>query len=128
MCIRDRAALFSMIPLLHLAIGLAFVFAPEAMTGHGQQQPPAFLGWIFIVFASVFILCGLSVATCILVAGRSLAKRRRYTFCLVVAGLECLFMPFGTVLGIFTILVLQRESVKQLFAPASAGPVPPPAL
>jgi len=33
----------------------------------------------------------------------------------VMAGIECLFMPFGTVLGVFTILVLVRESVKPLF-------------
>jgi hypothetical protein len=33
-----------------------------------------------------------------------------------MAGVECLFMPFGTVLGVFTIIVLMRESVKQVFA------------
>jgi hypothetical protein len=26
------------------------------------------------------------------------------------------FMPFGTILGVFTIIVLSRESVKQMFA------------
>ncbi len=43
---------------------------------------------------------------------------RRRLFCLVVAGVECAFMPFGTVLGVFTIAVLMRESVKELFEPA----------
>jgi len=28
---------------------------------------------------------------------------------------ECIFMPFGTVLGVLIILVLAREPVKQLF-------------
>jgi hypothetical protein len=32
-----------------------------------------------------------------------------------VAALSCAFMPFGTVLGVFTIVVLVRPSVKQLF-------------
>jgi hypothetical protein len=36
-------------------------------------------------------------------------------FCLVMGGVECLFMPFGTVLGVFTIIVLMQEPVKQLF-------------
>ena len=55
-------------------------------------------------------------------AGRYLARRERYTFCLVVAGVECMFMPFGTVLGVFTIIVLSRPSVKDLFGalPAAA--------
>jgi hypothetical protein len=121
-------ALFSLFPLIHLSLGLFLVLAPEKMTGHGQQPPPAFLGWFFIVLSSVFILCGLAISTCILLAGRNLAKRKRHTFCLVVAAVECLFMPFGTVLGIFTILVLQRPSVKPLFTPANAAAVPPPPL
>jgi hypothetical protein len=32
-----------------------------------------------------------------------------------MAGVECLFMPVGTVLGVFTIIVLVRDSVKELF-------------
>jgi hypothetical protein len=46
-----------------------------------------------------------------------MAHRKHYTFCLVMAGVECLFMPFGTVLGVFTILVLNRQTVKELFTP-----------
>jgi hypothetical protein len=41
-----------------------------------------------------------------------------------MAAVECLFMPFGTVLGIFTIVVLNRDSVKPLFA---TPPMPPTA-
>jgi hypothetical protein len=33
---------------------------------------------------------------------------------------ECVFMPFGTALGVFTILVLNRQSVKELFNPRPA--------
>jgi hypothetical protein len=32
-----------------------------------------------------------------------------------MAGIECIFMPVGTVLGVFTIIVLMRDSVKELF-------------
>ncbi len=37
-------------------------------------------------------------------------------FCLVMACVACLFMPFGTVLGVFTIIVLARPSVQTLFS------------
>jgi len=43
-------------------------------------------------------------------------------FCLVMAGAECLFMPFGTVLGVFTIILLLQEPVKQLFNSQRAEP------
>ena len=70
---------------------------------------------MFIAFASVFILCGLALATAIAFAGRNLQLQRRHTYCLVVAGLSCMLMPFGTVLGVFTLIVLLRPGVKVLF-------------
>jgi hypothetical protein len=109
------AAFFACIPILHLVLGLFFILAPEKF-GHGSQQPPAFIGWFFVGFASVFILMGWVFAVLILVAGRCIAHRKYYTFCFVTGCVECLFMPFGTVLGVFTILVLNRQSVKELFA------------
>jgi hypothetical protein len=47
--------------------------------------------------------------------GRNNVGSEEYTFCLVMAGVACMFMPFGTVLGVFTIIVLLRDSVKELF-------------
>jgi hypothetical protein len=35
---------------------------------------------------------------------------------LVGAALACTLMPFGTVLGVFTIIVLSRPSVRVLFS------------
>jgi hypothetical protein len=64
----------------------------------------------------VLFLIGLAMAICILIAGRSIALRKRYSFAFVMACVECLFIPFGTILGVFTIIVLLRESVKALFA------------
>jgi hypothetical protein len=108
------SALFACFPCFHLAFGLAILFG--AMHGsHGQEGPPAFVGGILIVVAAVLILLGWSVALAIIVAGKFLAGHSRYTYCLVVAAIECLFMPFGTVLGVFTIIVLIRPEVKTLF-------------
>jgi hypothetical protein len=56
------------------------------------------------------------MATCILMAGRCLSRRKGYSFALVMACVECLFVPFGTILGVFTIVVLSRESVRALFS------------
>ena len=115
------AAVFSLFPVIHLVLGLMLALFPEKMGG-GGNPPPAFLGWIFVAFAAVFITAGLTLAGFIFTAGRCLARRRRHLLCLVVAGVECVFMPFGTALGIFTILVLSRESVKRLFEPGGSAP------
>ena len=115
------AALFSFFPLLYTTVGAIFIFAARHGTPKpGEEPPPEFIGWIFAVIGSLLFLLGIAIAICILIAGRSLAKRTCYWLALVVACIECLFIPFGTILGVFTIVVLSRESVKALFSTAQA--------
>jgi len=112
-------ALFALFPLIHFLVGAALVFFPDKMGEGKPGDQPAFVGFFLMGFAALWMLVGLSLAVCTFIAGRSLGQRRRYMFCLIVAGVECVTcMPFGTVLGVFTILVLLRPSVKQAFGAA----------
>src|SRR5436190_21196693 len=114
------AALFSFFPLLYTTVGGIFIFAARHGTPKpGEELPPEFLGWIFIVLGSFLFLLGIAMAICILIAGRCLSRRKCYSFALVIACIECLFIPFVTVLGVFTIVVLSRESVRELFSAAT---------
>ena len=108
------AALFALIPIFHLILGLIIALSPQTLDSHGHLPPPIF-GWLFVAFALVFIILGWVFAGFVFVTGRFLAKRKYYMFCLVMAGIECMFMPFGTVLGVFTIVVLIRDPVRQMF-------------
>jgi hypothetical protein len=108
------SAFFSCFLFIHVVLGLFFICAPH-LFGHGKDQPPAFVGWFFAILGSFLILLGWTFATITLIAGRCIARRRHYTFCFVWACVECLSVPFGTVLGVFTILVLNRASVRELF-------------
>ncbi len=104
-------ALFSCFPLLHVAIGIAMLCGAF----DGKDAPPAFFAWLFILFPAVIIVTGWTLAGVIIAAGRKLKRRVSRTFCLVVAGIECMMMPFGTVLGVFTIVVLTKDSVREMF-------------
>ena len=48
-------------------------------------------------------------------------QRRNRSFCFVVACLSCFNVPLGTILGIFTILVLNRPSVQAGFDRLTPG-------
>jgi len=56
-----------------------------------------------------------------LISGVFLKRRKNRLFSMVVAGLNCLQVPFGTVLGVFTILVLVRPSVMQIYEEVEQG-------
>jgi hypothetical protein len=95
-------------------LGLMMLMRADVF-GPGRNQPPVFVGLFFVILASVFIVCGWVFAGLLAWSGRCLAKRRHYMFSFVMACVACIFMPFGTVLGVFTILVLNRASVKAFF-------------
>ena len=104
-------AVFASLPLFHVLMGLLVL----VIGASSRQAPPAFIGIFFILVGGVFVVLGWTLAICIFVAGRKLAQRTHWTYCLVVGGIECLFMPIGTVLGVFTIIVLMKDEVKEMF-------------
>jgi hypothetical protein len=61
------------------------------------------------------MLLSLVIGIFTIISGRKLGKQTGRTFSLVVAGINCAVFPFGTVLGVFTIIVLMRDSVRKLY-------------
>lgn len=108
-------ALAGFFPIIHLAMGIFFVVSGSSLGKPGEQVPPALFGWIFIVAAAVLMLAFWTLAGLTLTAARRLGQRRSRTFCLVVAAILCVMMPLGTVLGVFTILLLQKPTVRAMF-------------
>ncbi|UCC97882.1 MAG: hypothetical protein JSW66_18800 [Phycisphaerales bacterium] len=104
-------ALFACFPLIHVAIGIAILCGAF----EGKDEPPKFVGFFLVMFFSILILCGWTLAICMIIAGKKLGRCQARTYCLVIAAIECAFMPFGTILGVFTIIVLMKDSVKELF-------------
>ncbi len=111
-------ALFSCIPFIHVFMGLAIVSGKLFDPAAGATPPPPALGWIFVMTGSVFILLGWVTAIGILLVGKKLKMRKNRLFCMVVAGVECMFTPFGTVLGVLTLILLNKDSVRQAFVVA----------
>lgn len=115
-------ALIACLPLLHVAVGVAMIAGvlpetnPDTTTGPDAQLA----GWIFTAVGAVLSLLGWTLAAVIVWGGRNLARQRGWTAGVVIAGILCLFAPVGTALGIFTILVLTRPSVKERFAEAAS--------
>ncbi|MFC7337266.1 hypothetical protein ACFQY0_08770 [Haloferula chungangensis] len=113
-------ALGGCFPLIYLAMGMFFVsgsiLMPPPSAGSGPTPPDmAFIGWMFIGFGALFSLLIWTCAVLFFMAGKRLSERRSWTFVFVVACILCLAAPLGTALGIFTIIVLQRPSVRALF-------------
>lgn len=104
-------ALISCIPLVYLALGVTMT------VGGVTENVPALgvMGAAISLVVGLIILVGIGLAVLVFLAGKNLDTQTRYQTCLFGAGVLCIFLPIGTILGVFTLIVLQDESVKELF-------------
>jgi hypothetical protein len=101
---------------LHFAFMHAFIGNPDIWKNQKGAVPPlpeffAIFKWFYGFFAAVLVSGGMGN----LLSGLFIRGRKNRVFSLVVAGLDFLQFPFGTVLGVFTFLVLLRDSVRELY-------------
>ncbi len=99
----------------HFALFHAFFANPKMWENHKQGPPPAELfavfKWFYLIVAIWFVGSGILN----LLSALFIRARKHRTFSLIVSGINCLHVPLGTVLGVFTIIVLIRESVRELY-------------
>jgi len=106
---------FCFMGLLYVFMGLSLVFSPKSWTSKGGEMPPPFMGWIFAGIGGFWVLAALIFGILTIVSGRYISQKRNKTFSTVIAGINCLFMPLGTILGIFTIVTLSKKEVIDLY-------------
>jgi len=101
--------------LIMMGVGTIAVSAVLADQPDDMVPGLVALGMIFFVLPVVILVISWTVATLVLIAGRRLAKRTKLAYCQIVAGLECICVPFGTILGVFSLMNLAKPNIKELF-------------
>ena len=109
---------FGLLPLIHITLGilaLTGVMPIESEKGQADERAATIFGIMFLVMGSIFFILAQTLAILILTNGGRLKKQRRYVLTLVTAALECMMFPLGTILGIFTIIIMTKPQAKALF-------------
>lgn len=113
-------AVVGLFPIIHVLFGLIAVVA--SIVGVDAEPEARGMG---ILMGMLFMLIGLAIivvfwimAFCLYLSGSYLKAHKNHVFCMVISVLICFSFPLGTALGVFTILVLIRPSVKRLFGVA----------
>lgn len=105
------------LPFIHVFVGILFLVNPPQVEGP-NPFPAEFFGMMFVVFGLFVILCCWAIAILQFLTARSLANRTRHSLCVIASAISCLFVPLGTILGVFSLIVLMRPSVKEQFEAA----------
>ncbi len=101
--------------VIYIVLGVAMATSGGASGGTSGGPPPEAIGGIFAVIGAFAMLLMWGKAALIVWSGISLRAHRRMTLSFVTACLSCLNVPFGTALGIATLMALNRPSVKALY-------------
>lgn len=80
-----------------------------------NQGPPVIMFRIFAAVIGVIILLGWTFGALTIYAGRCVHNRKHRVFILVMAGLNCVLIPWGTLLGVATFTVLQSPAGQREF-------------
>ena len=108
------AAMVSLIPAVYLFVSYSLIdpaTEPSAGVQAGESLPFA-----VVALAILALACGLGTGALLAAAGRFLQLRRRWAFCRAASIVGCLFVPFGTLLGATTLVILTRPEVRQQFS------------
>ena len=111
-------------------VGLGFLFLhykfldmmmsnPEMWAESNQGPPPDTFLEMFIYFYIVMGFMMIVFAAANALSARFIQTRRHRMYSLIIAGLDCLMFPFGTALGVFTLIVLLRDSVESIYSPSA---------
>lgn len=103
------------ISVIFMGIGTIAVSGVIADQPHDMAETLVVLGLLFFAAPMIFLVIAWTAATLVLFAGRRIAKRTNLTYCQVIAGLECLCFPFGTILGIISLITLTKAEAKEIF-------------
>lgn len=117
-------ALFSLMGLLYAGMGMlmnTFFAAAAKDNAHAGTMPPESLGMIIGIVGGLFFLVLISLALAKFWAASRIKRRQSRMACLVISGITCLGIPYGTALGVCAFIVLGRDSVAAQFIPSTAA-------
>jgi len=106
-------AFYSLVALLYGAF-IGTIVTKVGGANQQQQLPDGILAILSIIFSAILFALAL-YTVCIFLAARWLGSRQHILFIQIVSGLNCLFIPYGAALGVFTLVVLARPQTKGLF-------------
>jgi hypothetical protein len=109
--------LFASIFILHFIMFFVVASDPEFFPSHqhAQSAPPEGIFRVMGALIGLLILVGWAVGGLTIYVGRCIKRRVGRTVSLVMACVHLVFMPVGTLLGVATIMVLTRASVKKAY-------------
>jgi len=110
--------------LLYVIFGVVMAINPQAFSAPSAASASSALstGLVFMLVGIIPMAFSWIYAAGNVWAARNITQRRHYIGCMIVSAINCMNVPFGTALGISSIMVLSRDSIKSKYEQVSSTP------
>jgi hypothetical protein len=114
---------FSSMFIFHVIFFGFMLSNPEIFNPDNLEMPemPLDMLQVFVGLFGTLIVLGIVYGICEILSGVFIKRRRHRLFSFIVAIPRLLLLPYGTILSVFTLMLLERESVKQQYEDANNG-------
>jgi hypothetical protein len=108
---------FASLFIFHFAFITFFASNPDFFPPNGGGPPPATFLHVFAWILGTLILAGWTFGALTIYAGRCIKSRKRRVLSLVMAAVNTIAIPVGTIVGVSGLMVLSRAGVRRLYEP-----------
>ena len=103
-------------------VALGGFLGSEWVAERSEEPPPAWLGTMISGIGVVLFVFVEAIGILNIYSGRCIARRKHRTLSMVVSAFDCLSIPFGLILGVFTLVALSDSEVKREYEAAMVAP------
>lgn len=104
---------FSVFFILYAVMGVFFGAIVEL--DPTQQDAPFNPGIVFIIIGIIGVIISVTLGVLNLLASKYIKEKRHYNFIFAVAIVNCLTGMLGILLGVFTLIELNKPEIKHVF-------------
>ena len=101
--------------IVYFILGTAFTSDVFPVSNADDQAVFQVIGGVFFIISIISVIILIATAVMKIMCGVFIQKKKNRIFCIVIAALECFNIPFGTALGVFTIVELEKPEAKEMF-------------
>lgn len=107
LCVGGLAAVF--------IIGVGAFLSSDLLAGDNGEQVPGWVGGIIQAFGTTILLLVELWGVLNLLSGYWIGQRSNRTGSMIIAAINCLSIPFGLALGIFTLITLASKEAEEAY-------------
>jgi len=112
------SGIFTLVYSVFMALYFGFFTFIFNLSGNFEEAnsdfPFEFMSF-FMLICIIILVIAIALGVAKIFCSKFIKQKKNRIFCIVISCIECFSFPYGTLLGVLSIMVLNRNSVKEIY-------------